>query len=569
MATELPTARPDTAERPGRLLDARKRRLLIGLAALLCLGTYFDAAQFLTLDTMSRILRAAAPVTFIGYGVALLMTAGEFDLSVGSMYGLAAAMAAVMISHTLGPSINVPFTVFMILGFAFVLGVSQGLLVTKLGLPSLIVTIGTLTVFRGFQRIFLTGTNLLWDERGLTWLGGEVPLGSMPFLPAEYELEYALPFIHDSTQTWSGFSIQIVWMLLFLWLFHYLLFYTRFGHHVRATGDNVESVGTTSIDPEMVKLAAFGIAALMAAFAGLANLGRVGSVTPSTGSGLELTVIPAVVLGGTKLTGGRGSMLGVLLGALVLSTANTVLFLAGLGVSGWQGIITGGFLIAAIVLDRLARRHGGSLPTLLRREYVAPLGPLLATPGEFFRTDAARKTSDAMVGFLLGSIAVAALLTNLLAWVLGRDTAASALGIDARSEFMLVLEGGWPVTVAQLYLFVAAVTLLAVAAITATTRALGTRGDFEDTLATVCYGMAAAPLLAIGTVVVGFDLWVLGGVLVTVLLVVLPVFLLFTRTMHAGVRERHHLSRGWAGVVVAAVWVAWLAVAGFVAWGLG
>jgi len=537
------------------VFDRREGSVLVGLISIVLMGAIIDPGQFLTLDTFSRILRSAAPVAITGFGVALLMVTAEFDLSVGSMFGVAGAITALLMSEI---GTNTPFAVLVALTFAIVFGITQGLMVTKLQLPSLIVTIGTLSVLRGLHRILLDGTTNTVQPGLLEVLGGKFSLGMLPFFETGYELTYQLPLIHQSQKAWGGFSVMVIWMLLIMVVFHYLLFYTRFGHHLRAAGDNVESVGTTGVDPEILKLAAFGICGLMAAFAGIVQFGRTGSVTPGTGSGLELTAIAAVVLGGTKLTGGRGSMIGVLLGALVLSTANTVLFLAGLGVSGWQQVITGGFIIAAIGIDVI---FDGFSFDLVRRWYTNPIRGLLSSPFAYFEEKSIRKTTDEMFGFFVFSVGIAALGANLLAWVLG-----GPLGFGSGEfDFKLFLEGNSPETVGQIYLFVVMLVVLAFFAIEIVTSLFDTAGDYENTIAIVCYSTAVAPLLAIPVNTFGFKLLFVGGPLISGIILTVPILGGMLWYMYQGVVQLHDLSRGQALATIGGVVVFWAVAAAVVA----
>ncbi|MFC6875324.1 ABC transporter permease [Halobellus marinus] len=545
-----------------KIFERREGSVLVGLIAIFFVGVYIDASRFLLLDNMARILRSASTTAIIGYGVALLMVTGEFDLSVGSMYGVAAGIGAILIGGD-AFGFSPLFVVTVVLVFSVIFGVTQGLVVTKLKLPSLIVTIGTLTLLRGVHRILIGGTTASAGDVGLLkWLGGPIILADMPILSGP--ITYQVPFVHAEVKTFDQFSIMIVWIFVLLAVFHYILHYTRFGLHARATGDNIESVETTGIDPEIVKLGCFGLAGLTAAFAGLAFLGRFGSVSSGSGSGLALVVIAAVVLGGTKLTGGEGSMVGVLFGALVLATANNVLALAGLNVSGWQGVITGGFIIAAIGLDVILK---GFSYDLLRAWYAEPLGNLVRSPREFFRTRAEQKTTDDMFGFLVLTVGVTAVATNVLAWLLGNQTVDSVVGLGVR-EFKLFLLGGWPETVAQVYLFLMLMALVAYAAIEIAAQAVDSPGDYEDTLVTVCYGLAAAPLFAIPIVMVGYDIFFLVSPIVSALFVSVPILLVIGWTMYAGVAERHELPRSRSLIVVATAMVFWLVVAGIVAAGL-
>lgn len=545
-----------------RIFDRREGSVLVGLIAIFFVGIYIDASRFLLLDNMARILRSAATTAIIGYGVALLMVTAEFDLSVGSMYGVAAGMGAILIGgNSFG--FHPLFVVAVVLAFSVIFGITQGLVVTKLGLPSLIVTIGTLTLLRGIHRILLGGTTASASDVGLLkWLGGPIIVEDFPFLSGP--ITYQIPFLHDEVKTFEQFSIMIVWLFVLLVVFHYVLNYTRFGLHARATGDNIESVETTGIDPEIVKLGCFGVCGLTAAFAGLAFLGRFGSVSSGSGDGLALVVIAAVVLGGTKLTGGEGSMVGVLFGALVLATANNVLALAGLNVSGWQGVITGGFIIAAIGLDVVLK---GFSYDLLVSWYAEPMGNLVRSPRGFFGERVVQKTTDDMFGFLVLSIGVTALATNLLAWLLGNPVVSGAIGFDV-GEFKLFLLGGWPETVAQVYIFLMFMALLAYAAIEIATQSFDSAGDYEDTLATVCYGMAGAPLFAVPVVMLGYDIFFVVSPLVSALLVSVPVLLAVGWTIYAGVAATHDLPRGRALGVVAVTCAFWVVAAGIVSIGL-
>ena len=556
----------DAGARLGSLSDAifdrREGSVLVGLIAIFLIGVYVDASRFLLLDNMARVLRSAATTAIIGYGVALLMVTAEFDLSVGSMYGVAAGMGAILIG---GDAFGVHplFAVLVVLVFSVIFGITQGLIVTKLGLPSLIVTIGTLTLLRGVHRIFLGGTTASASDVGiLKWLGGPIIIGDMPFMSGP--IMYQVPFLHDEVKSFGQFSILIVWIFVLLVVFHYLLHYTRFGLHARATGDNVESVETTGIDPEIVKLGCFAVCGLTAAFAGLAFLGRFGSVSSGSGNGLALVVIAAVVLGGTKLTGGEGSMVGVLFGSLVLATANNVLALAGLNVSGWQGVITGGFIIAAIGLDVILK---GFSYDLLVSWYAEPLRSLVGSPATFFGERIERQTTDDMFGFLMLSIGVTAVATNVFAWILGNPAVSGPLGFDI-DGFKLFLLGGWPETVAQIYLFLMVMALVAYAAIEIATQVFDSSGDYEDSLATVCYGLAPAPLFAVPVVMLGYDIFFLVSPIVSSLLASIPVLLAIGWTMYVGVGNTHDLSRGQAVGVVLVTYAFWLVAAGIVSVGL-
>jgi len=550
------------------VFDRPSGSIIVGLVVLYLLGVVVDPGRFLQLTRVNNILENAATVAIMGYGVALLMITAEFDLSVESVLALTGGMALLMITEL---GINGPFTVLVLLVFAALYGITQGALVTQLELPSLIVTIGTLTGVRGIlQEVIGTeGISKSTQEAGiLTWFGGDVELGDFPGLAEGFVLEYQLP-VHDSVRTFSRFNISIVWAFILLAVFHYLLFYTRFGHHVRATGDNIQSAGTTGVDPDLVKIACFAIVGVMAAFAGLSFAGRNTAVNVQSAQNESLFVIAAVVLGGTKLTGGEGTMLGALLGAIVLEVAQEVLRALGLGFSGWQPIVTGGFIIAAVAIGPVVQ---GTSVTLLRRWYLNPVREMLSSPTTFFRTRAVRKKTADMYGFLIATIGVTALMTNVVAWILGFGAVQDALGLDL-SGFKLVTEGNWPETVAQVYMFLLLVAVVSFLVIEVVTQRLDSSGDYVDSLAAAAYGMLFAPLLAIPIAMYGFDIFFFevsfaGSSLINSVLVALPVFLGMLWLMYVGVRELHEFTREKALAAVGSVIAVLLALAGAIAWSL-
>jgi ribose/xylose/arabinose/galactoside ABC-type transport system permease subunit len=565
MATEQASLLTRVNSAAGWILNRREGSVIVGLVSLYLVGLWVDPGVFLTLGRLNNILRDAALIAIMGYGVAMLMITAEFDLSVGALLGLSGGLSLILLKDI---GVNGPFAVLVVLVFGALYGISQGLIVTQLNLPSLIVTIGTLTGVRGALQIAIGTTTIAIPSSNLgilQWFGGNILLGDIPGVESGFELQYQLPVVHDSVQSFDRFSIMIFWMFAFLAVFHYMLFRTRFGHHVRATGDNIESAGTTGIDPEIVKIACFAIVGLLTAFSGIAFAGRAASIQASSGDGEELFVIAAVVLGGTKLTGGEGSMVGALLGALVLTVADYVLRALGLGVSGWQAVITGGFIVAAVGLDVVFR---GFSVDLLRRWYIDPIRELLVSPSEFFRTGAVRKTASEMYGFIFVATGVTAILTNLVAGFIGIEAVQSALFPDGLVPFMLVLEGNWPETVIQVYLFLLFLAVVLFLVVELVTQKLDRAGDYENSLSIAAYSMLFAPLFGIPIAMYGFDISFIMGGLIDSLLVALPVLVGMLWIMYVGVVELHKLSRQRALATVGSVIAVLLVCAALISWSL-
>lgn len=529
---------------------------MVGLLAIFAIGLFVDAGRLLTLDNIFRVAQSAAIVSMVGYGMALLMVTGEFDLSVGSLYALSGALTAIMLAELgYGPV----FTMILVMTFAVLFGISQGLVVTKLGLPSLIVTIGTLTFVRGAHLLLLGGTTATKHPTD----GGIImeALGGSIQLPAGWQLTYQLPVIHESAHTWNSFPVQVVWIFVLLAVFHYVLFYTKFGYHVRATGDNINSVDTTGVDAEIIKIGAFGVSALMASFAGISQLARINSASGGTGDGLALIVIAAVVLGGTKLDGGEGSMVGVLLGALILALAQNILTIAGFGAGGWQSVITGLFIIAAIGLDTVFK---GFTVDLIGNLYTGPLREIAGSAREFFRVKAPRKTSDDMIGFLMLSFGLTVFLMAIGTALVG--LVSPIVGLADLLTFDLLVGEGLILASIMTYLIFMLLTVLAVVTLEVTTRNSERAGDYETSLAVVCYGMAPVVLMAIPLLLLGYSIAFVGTPIFTAMLVSLPIVALIVWTMHAGVVELHEIhGRQALGSVlsVALVWILatlWVAI---------
>lgn len=552
------------------LFARRESSVMVALVAMFVLGIIVNSSNFLTLNNLIRVLRGAAVVGIIGYSISLLMVTAEFDLSVGSLLGITAGLGAVMI----GSGYDVVFTIAITLVLATLYGITQGFLVTKFGLPSLIVTIGTLTLLRGAHFLLLGGSAVTislsqlresGEQAGwlLQLIGGTYSLPLPVTIPGTGvelfsipAITYAVPGIHSEAQTFQSFPAQIIWLLAGLLVFHHILFRTTFGQHVRATGDNIESVNTTGIDSDRIKIACFAIVGLTTAFAGISQLAYIGSVSPGTGSGTELIAIAAVVLGGTKLTGGDGSMTGVLMGALVLGLAQNVLTLGGFGPK-FSRLITGLFIILAIGLDTIFKEFDVAL---FSEWYTNPLSSITGGVGEFFSGEATDRSADEGLAFLFSSVlaTTALVLVGMLLPAILGAVGVGGLGRLADNFSIYIAElniEGVVMIMLQLYLVVLLYAVLALVTIQGIgSRLHGTLGVDESVL-TVTYGMAPMPLLAVPLLLLGFNfLNVL--VVATVAIVVLVV----VYAMYQGLVNLQGLEQRNALITIAGTLVAWLLV---------
>jgi len=329
------------------LLDAlRSRRelgvlfgflFLFGMIAVTRPDIFFDWSSpgtlFVDWDNMSgitsRLVRRIAPYIVIGTGMTYLIIGGEFDLSVGSMYAVGGISFAMFLTDY---NLTVPAAVLAVLVVGVAVGLTNGVIVTKAGVPSLITTIGMLSILRGIAYYLTPAGSRQPPDLALVDLFG----GSVTVLGVQ--LYYSV---------FWGIGLMVVLGLV--------LQKTRFGYHVYATGDDQEAAEMAGIDTDNVKITNFVLTAVLAGFAGILSISYFGSMFGSAGIGFELLVIAAVVIGGTNLFGGEGTLLGTFFGALVIGVIPTLLVLNGMAVEV-QEFLTGVVIILAVLLDILIRR---------------------------------------------------------------------------------------------------------------------------------------------------------------------------------------------------------------------
>ncbi len=253
--------------------------------------------RYLSPQNLTILMKAIPVLGCLALGAGVLMIAGEFDLSIGSVYTLTAVIMAVAV----GNGVNAFAAAAMGIGIGAAIGVLHGAITLRFGLPSFIVTLGGLLFWRGAVLLFNGAVQVRFDPG-----------------PA---------FSGLFAGTFLGINAAFWWFAILSALFFLLLHRHKFGNHVFATGGNRAAATAIGIDTNRVKIAAFAIAGAMAAFAGILATSRVGSVQPGQGAGLELQAIAACVIGGLSLAGGRGSLMGIVLGAMLIHTITDVLLL--------------------------------------------------------------------------------------------------------------------------------------------------------------------------------------------------------------------------------------------------
>lgn len=302
---------------------------------------------FLTTQNILNVLLEASVTALLAAGQTFVIVLAEIDLSDGAILGLSAAVTAKMLAGHSGLALA------LVVGLAVGAGCGllNGLLVTITKMPSFIATLGTMSVFSGVTLQYMQGnpqtvTNNLFDQIGQSRPGG-VPLP--------------------------------VWLMLGIFVvFGLLLARSRFGRFVYATGDNPEAARLSGIPTRRVKVWAFIISGALSAVAGFIITARLADAEPTAGSGLELNAIAAVIIGGTSLLGGRGNLVGTLIGALILGTIDNGMNL--LNVNPFlQGVVEGAVILFAVFLDRNVGSVRQVAESLLGKRTAQRLIPSLST----------------------------------------------------------------------------------------------------------------------------------------------------------------------------------------------
>ena len=304
---------------------------IIILVAIIAFGVI--ANNFMTASTLSLILKQVTVVGIIAIAQTVVILTAGIDLSVGAILVISA-----MVMGRLTTLQDVPFYLAIPAGLAIgtLMGCVNGVLVTKARIPPLIVTLGTLYIFNALK-LWYTGSesvrpaSLAEKAPELLWFGQAFNIGGANFILGSFAL-IVLAFI--------------VW---------YMLNRTAWGRHVTAVGDDADAAMLSGVQIDRTLISVYALAGLICAFGGWVAIGRVGSMSPIAFETVALDSITAVVIGGTSLFGGRASIIGSVLGAIIVGVFNTGLALAGVD-SYWQLFASGCLVIIAVALDQWLRR---------------------------------------------------------------------------------------------------------------------------------------------------------------------------------------------------------------------
>lgn len=280
---------------------------------------------FLTLNNLMNIVRQTTPVSVMAVGMAFALSAGEIDLSIGAVVALAALVTALLLREA-----NMAVAIAGGLGVGLVVGLVNGFVTVKVRVPSFLVTLGMLSIVTGLARTI-------------------TDLQAVPILDQPYNSVFGSGSV-------GPISVLFAWTAVALLVGHVVYRHTRFGRHVLATGGNRTAADSVGIRTWRIKVAVLVISAMTAALAGMLYAGRLHGARYTLGETDLLTVIAAVVIGGTSLFGGRGSIFGAVIGSVIMGMVNNGLILMGLDVAE-QMMARGIIIIVAVALSLRERRE--------------------------------------------------------------------------------------------------------------------------------------------------------------------------------------------------------------------
>lgn len=305
------------------MLAKREAAIFIALIVISA-GISLVAPQFLTAKNMYLVSRQISFVAIVALGELFVILTGGIDLSVGSTVGLSGMITGVALAAGVHPIFALPIGVLS----DMLIGMFNGSVIAYVGITPFIVSLGALSMGRGLSLILTKGNPII-----------EMP--SSFFFLAQSDL--------------FGIPTPVIIAAIIAGIVHVTLTYTAFGRRIYAIGGNEQATALSGVDVKMIKLKIYAICGLLAGIVGVLLVARFNSAQPATGKGWELDAIASAVIGGTSLSGGVGTVLGLLIGATVMGVIRNGLVLMQVS-AYWQDFIIGGIIVLAAVIDRIKNK---------------------------------------------------------------------------------------------------------------------------------------------------------------------------------------------------------------------
>lgn len=308
--------------RKGKMPDLSRYGIYIAFLAMCILFSIMNPL-FLTPGNIINIVRQVSFNAILAMGMLMVIITGGIDLSVGSVIALASVITASFVRQA-APILPVPVAVLVGLAIGALCGMFNGILITKGKLAPFIVTMVSMTMARGAAQLFTKGRPVTGLAESYDYLGAG--------------------FI-------AGIPVPIYILVLIVLITHFILTYTRTGRYIYAVGGNEQAAVASGLKVDRMKLFVYTFSGIMAALVGVILSARLNSASPILGDGYELDAIAAVVIGGASMNGGKGKVIGTVVGALIIGTISNGLDILNVS-SYWQQIIKGIIILTAVLLDK-------------------------------------------------------------------------------------------------------------------------------------------------------------------------------------------------------------------------
>jgi ribose transport system permease protein len=305
-------------------LDTFRNFALVLVLIVLCIVMSFLSDNFFTSSNFLNIARQISVTAISAVGMTLVIIIGGIDLSIGSVIAFSGVIAASTLSTTQSPVL----AVLAALAAGAVVGFVNGFVTAKAQITGFITTLATMGIVRGISFIYTGGYPITIMDKNFSFLG----IGYLFMVP-----------------------VPILIMLLILALGYFLTNHTRFGRYVYALGGNEQTTRWSGINVDRIKIYVYTLSGLLTALAGIVLAGRLSSGQPNAGQSFEFDVITAVIVGGTSLMGGKGNVLGTLIGVVLIGVLSNGLTLLNVS-SYYQMVVKGIIILIAVLVDRLSRK---------------------------------------------------------------------------------------------------------------------------------------------------------------------------------------------------------------------
>lgn len=316
-------------ERPSRIKRILKNEIfgIFIILILMCIAlTILRPTSFPTAAKFASIGRSISYTGVMAVGMTFVIITGGIDLTVGSVFGLAGVVIGICLQS------NVSLAISILLGLltGVLVGALNGLAITKIGLPPFIVTLSLMNITRGMAQGFTSGSPIK--------------------IPDSLKALAIGDFI--------GIPYTVCYMIVLAVIFSLILSKTVFGRQVYALGGNEDAARLSGLNTTKLKVFVYAISGFLAAFAGIMTTARLGVAQSANGDGYEMDVIASVVIGGTSMTGGKGTIIGSLIGAVIMGVLRNGLVMLDVN-AYWQKVVIGSVIMGAVTMDMLRNKKSG------------------------------------------------------------------------------------------------------------------------------------------------------------------------------------------------------------------